>query len=65
MIPGLARLKEEEPEFKASLRYIARSCLKAGRQAGHSTSEQYDRVLGKSEAGGSGTVSGTAFWTLQ
>lgn len=55
MIPGLGRLKEEEPECEASLRYIARSCLKAGRQAGHSTGEQYNRVLEKLEAGRSGT----------
>lgn len=33
VISGLGRLKEEDPEFGASLGYIARSCLRADRQA--------------------------------
>lgn len=34
MIPALGKLKEKDPELEAGLGYIARPCLKAGKQAG-------------------------------
>jgi hypothetical protein len=64
VIPGLRKLKEEDPEFEASLGYIAMSCLKADRKA----TAQANNTIGSWEGRKQeevALVSVTAFWTLR